>query len=110
MGYTTHKLHYAFNLKDANFNFRDIPISFNCELLIMLSYLALKDDIVKEDEQNPFSDSSNYLKLLLNAPSFLFLDEIPLAIPLFDELMRTKLNPIFNKLVSIEKHKTMIVA
>ena len=98
MGYATHKLHFAFNLKDANFNLRDIPVSFNCEMLTMLSYLALKDDIVKEDELNPFSDSSNYLKLLLNATSFLFLDEIPLAIPQFEELMRKKLNPIFHKL------------
>ena len=110
MGYTTHKLHFAFNFKDSNFNYRDIPISFTCDLLTMLSYLALKDDTVKEEQPNPFSDGSNYLKLLLNAPSFLFLDEIPLAIPHFDELMRAHLNPIFGRLVSMEARKTMIVA
>jgi hypothetical protein len=76
----------------------------------MLSYLALKDETVKEEQPNPFSDASNYLKLLLNAPSFLFLDEIPLAIPHFEELMRTRLNVIFGRLVAIEAHKTMVVA
>jgi hypothetical protein len=112
MGYATHKLHYAFNLKDANFNYRDIPVSFTCDLLTMLSYLALRDEKVKEDSEqpNPYSDASNYLKLLLNSSPFLFLDEIPLAVPHFEELMRSKLNPIFNKLAAMETRRTMIVA
>ena len=68
MGYFTHKLHYQFNLKEGNFNYRDIPVSFQAEFLNIIGYLTLKDEGIKLDETavllDPFSDTSNFLKLL----------------------------------------------
>ena len=84
MGHFTHKLHYQFNVKDANYNYRDVPVSFQMQFLTIMGYLTLKDEGIKKDDTSlldPFTDTSNYLKLLIYSAHFLYLEEIPLTMP-----------------------------
>ena len=71
----------------------------------MMGYLAVKDEGVKVDQAatllDPFSDISNYLKLLVNAFSFVYPEEIPLTMPSFSQyqqLISLKLSPLFAKI------------